>query len=129
MDFGNIKLKGIITIPVAQVSHGFSVGNVLYLNGSTYTLAIATSAAAAEVVGIVASVLDSDNFTMSLPGSKVIGLSSLTAGTVYFLSDSSAGSLTATEPTTLGNISKPVLIADSTTSGIFINQRGAEIVN
>ena len=123
------KIESIGKVSVAQASHGFAVGDVLYLNGSVYTKAIATSVATAEVIGIVATVTDGSNFIMALSGNRVTGLSGLTSGTVYFLSDSSAGLLTATEPTTLGNISKPVLIADSTTSGIFTNQRGAEVIN
>ena len=116
-------------ISVNQVAHSFVVGNVLYLNGSTYTLALATSAVTAEVIGIVTGVADADNFTIALPGNRITGLSGLTAGTVYFLSDSTAGLLTSTEPTTYKNISKPVLIADSTTSGVFTNQRGTEVIN
>ncbi len=49
-------------------------------------------------------------------GLNINGLSSLTAGETYFLSESSAGTLTAVEPS--GDyISKPVLLTDSGTSG------------
>jgi hypothetical protein len=51
-------------------------------------------------------------------------LSGLTAGTVYFLSPSSAGALTATAPTTVGQVSKPLLIAYTTTAGYFFDWRG-----
>jgi hypothetical protein len=54
-------------------------------------------------------------------------MTSLTAGSVYFLSPSTAGAITATEPTTEGQISKPVFVADSTTSGYFFNFRGSEV--
>lgn len=117
---------GTTTISVTQNAHGFSVGQALYLNSGTYTLAIATSAAAAEAVGVVSAVADSNNFTLAMGGS-VTGLSGLTAGTVYFISDSVAGQLTATEPTTAGNISKPMGVADTTTSLILINMRGAQV--
>lgn len=113
---------------IHQDTHGFVVGDVLYLNGTTYTKAIADAVATAEVVGIVSAVAaGTDDFTLS-GGGYVSGLSSLTAGTVYFLSPSSAGTMTATEPTTTGHISKPLFIADTTTSGYFFNFRGMEIM-
>jgi hypothetical protein len=111
---------------ITQNSHGFVIGNVLYLNGSTYTKSKADLPATAEVVGVVSRVVDTNTF-MLCGGGNIAGLSGLTAGTVYFLSDSTAGLLTATEPTTIGNISKPLLIADSTTSGYFYNFRGVTV--
>lgn len=111
---------------VTQSSHGLSVGNLVYTTGSTYAKAKADADSTSEVVGIVSAVADSNNFTLTL-GGYVSGLSGLTAGTTYYLSDSSAGALTATEPSTAGYISKPVLVADSTTSGYFVNMRGVTI--
>ena len=109
---------------IAQTGHGFSVGNVLYHNGTTYALADKDAEATAEVVGIVQAVTDTDNYVLQY-GGYIDTLSGLTAGTVYFLGDS--GALTATEPTTAGQISKPLLIAVSTTAGYFFNMRGQEI--
>lgn len=117
------QAAGYVSRSVAQSSHGFTVGKVLYLVGTTYTLAQADTVVKAEAVGIVSTVTDANNFILTVSG-LVTGLSGLTAGTVYFLSPSSAGDLTATEPTTVGQVSKPLLIADSTTSGYFINFRG-----
>lgn len=111
---------------VNQSSHGFSVGNAIRHNGSSFVKAQADSAANAEVSGIVSEVSDSNNFTYKTAG-RITGLSSLTAGTVYFLDPVTAGALTATEPTTAGQISKPLLIATSTTAGDFFNMRGAVI--
>jgi hypothetical protein len=51
-------------------------------------------------------------------------MSGLTDGTTYFLSPTTAGALTATEPTAVGQVSKPVFIANSTVGGIFVNMRG-----
>lgn len=111
---------------VTQASHGFSVGDVLRLNGTTYVEAQADSDANAEVAGIVSTVTDVNTFNLSY-GGRITTLSGLTAGTVYFLSDATAGLLTATEPSASGSVSKPILIADTTTSGYFFNFRGAEI--
>jgi len=108
---------------ITQAAHSLVVGNVVYLNGGSYTLAIASSQAAAEVIGIVTAVANVNTFTLTF-GGLCTGLLALIPGTVYFLSDITAGALTATVTTTSGNISKPVLVANSTVSGYFINYRG-----
>lgn len=110
---------------VNQASHGLSVGNIIKYS-SSYLTAQADSAANAEAIGIVSTVVDSNNFILTSQG-YVSTLSGLTANTEYYLSPSSAGALTATEPTAVGQISKPVFYAISTTAGYFINYRGMEI--
>ena len=113
-----------LTKAIAQVAHGFAVGDLVYLVSTTYTKAIATSAAEAEVIGIVSAVADVDNFTLQFSG-RVTGLSGLTAGTTYFLSPTTAGTATATEPTTATQISKPVYVADTTTTSyLTLESRG-----
>jgi len=112
-----------LSLAVAQSSHGFSVGNVVYLSSGTYTLAKADNAATAEVAGIVSVVTDANNFTLLMYG-EITTLSALTAGTVYFLSASSAGAYTATQVTTVGYIDKPLMVALSTTAAFFTNMRG-----
>jgi hypothetical protein len=111
---------------ISQSGHGLTVGNVVRFNGTNYVKAQADSATNAEVVGIVSDVADVNTFTVTFVG-YVSGLSGLVAGTVYFLSDASAGALTATEPSDDGSVSKPLFIAISTTEGYFINMRGVEI--
>jgi len=49
----------------------------------------------------------------------------LKTGSVYFLFND--GLLTDTEPTDVGNITKPMLIAVTTSSGIIVNNRGIKI--
>lgn len=121
--------SGVATVQsVSQAAHGFAVGDVVYLNSTTYTKAIATSTAAAEAVGIVSAVADADNFSLLMEG-YITGLSGLTAGTVYYLSDSVAGALTATAPTTVGYVVKPLLVAATTAAGVFVNYRGNEITS
>lgn len=108
-------------------AHGFVVGELVYLNGSTWTKAIATSAAAAESIAMVTTVTDANTVVLTYSG-FVSGLSGLTAGDVMFLSPSSAGGMTATEPSTAGQISKPVGVAlSSTTFRMFDSSRGAII--
>jgi hypothetical protein len=103
------------SVSITQASHGFVVGDWLYLNGSTYTKAIANSANTASVVGIVSAVADPNTFTLTTSG-LVTGLTGLTAGSDYFLSGATAGLATLTEPTTTGYVSQPLGIAASTTS-------------
>jgi hypothetical protein len=111
------------TKSITQTAHGFSVQQVLKYNGTAYALAEADSNADQEVIGIVSTVTDANDFILTTNG-YVTGLSGLTAGTTYFLSATSPGTLTATEPTMIGQVSKPLLVADSTTSGYFTNYRG-----
>ena len=49
----------------------------------------------------------------------------LQTGSVYFMSN--GGSLTLTEPTDIGSITKPMLIAVTPSSGIIINSRGIKL--
>lgn len=117
-----------VTKSISQTTHGFAVGDVLKYASSTYAKAQADSASNAEVVGIVSAVADANTFTLLTHG-YISTLSGLTANTTYFLSASSAGALTSTEPSTVGQISKPVLRAVSTTAGYFMNMRGAAVTS
>lgn len=102
------------SIEVVQVAHGFAVGDVLRSSGTdgAYAKAQADSEANAEVIGIVTVVTDADNFTLVLSGKVDVAAAvpNQTAGTVLYLSDSTAGALTATEPSAVGSISKPVAV-------------------
>ena len=117
---------GGTTDRVTQASHGFVVGDVLYLSGSTYTKAIATAANTAEVVGVVSRVLDGSTFDLTLSG-EVTGLSGLVAGEAYFLSPSSAGGITVTEPSVIGQVSVPVGVASSATTLYVAPKRGSVV--
>jgi hypothetical protein len=111
---------------VYQASHGFSVGQWLYNNGTDFVLASTASTAASQVVGVVTAVINTNVFTIAYAG-RVDTLSGLTAGATYYLSGT-AGQITATDPSaTFNSLSKPVLVALTATSGVVINQRG--IVN
>lgn len=115
-----------VTKSVAQVAHGLAAGNVVKFT-SSYAKAQANSEANAEVVGYVTAVADADNFTLLREGYVSTGLSGLTAGTTYFLSDATAGALTATPPTTSGYVQIPLLVALSATTGWFGITRGVVV--
>lgn len=124
---GSVPAGNSISNSITQAAHGFSVQDAIYLSGAlTYAKAKADNIATAEGVGIVSAVASANAFTITTAG-YIPGLSGLTAGTVYWLSDATAGLLTATAPTTPGNIQKPMFLPDSTTSGYLINYRGEVI--
>lgn len=113
-----------LSVAVNQVAHGFSTQQVVYFNGTVWALA---QADASSTLGLaVVAVVDVDNFIAYLAG-QVTGLSGLTAGQYYFVSDSVAGSLTTTEPTAQTSYSNPLLFALSATSGIVLPFRPSKI--
>lgn len=116
---------------VAQTAHGLSVGNVIKSTGAnTYGKAQANSVANSEVVGVVTVVPDANNFTFVAQGIITTGVPAQAAGTVMFLDPGTAGALTVTEPSTAGQVSKPVLIIlENATKAVFQNFRGVEIID
>ena len=125
---------GAATIKTTYASHGLAVGDVVKPSGTDnqYNKALATTAANAEVVGIV-TVVSGNDVTITISGEITTGAVSgfdyadATAGTILFLS-ASAGLLTSTEPTTEGQISKPVaVITQDDAKIVLIIQRGEVI--
>jgi hypothetical protein len=104
-------------------ANSFAEGNVVYFDGTNYVLASNTAANLAEAIGVV-SAASATKFTVTELG-YMEGLSGLTPGEVYFLDN--AGGLTAVEPTTIGSVSKPMLIAVSATAGFVLNYRGTVV--
>lgn len=114
-------------VTVNQTAHGFTGGEVIRNSGvdDTYVRAQADSAAHAEVVGIVTNVINANNFEFTTEGLVVSNVPVVAAGTVYFLSASVAGALTTTEPSTAGQVSKPLaIILESGGKMLFENWRG-----
>jgi Repeat of unknown function (DUF5907) len=117
-----------MAVQIMQVAHGFSIGEVLYYDGLVYARANADDVLTSDVVGIVSEVIDADNFSLAT-GGMISGIAGLSPGSVYFLSDTVAGALTLTEPTTVDHVSKPLLMAVSESSGVFVNYRGIVAVD
>lgn len=78
----------------------------------------------AEAVGII-ELATGSNFRVVLEG-YIAGLSGLTAGVTYYLSASTAGLLTSTDPNiaNVSYVSKPMLDAYTTTTGYVLTLRG-----
>ena len=124
--------NGTMGVPITQSSHPFQVGDVVRSSGSdgAYAKAQANNAANAEVVGIVIARADDNNFTLSVSSriSVAAAVPNNTAGTVLFLSPTSAGDLQTAEPSTAGQISKPVAVVTTANSEmILLNYRGESI--
>jgi len=136
-DFG-ISGGGLTaTIDVNQISHGFSIGQLIYRKSdSTYGLAIADSLhdEMSDVVGLVIDVIDANNFIYQyLVGEYVKGTGTFPVGSVgdaVFLSNSTAGEMTTTAPSSIGDISKPIgIIINSNSKMILFHMRGIIITN
>jgi len=98
-----------ITVNVNQTTHGLVVGNPIKVLGvNTFEKAQADSAANAEVVGIVITVIDVDNFTYVTEGIVTTGVPVFAAGTVLFLDPDNAGVLVDTETNTIGEVNLPL---------------------
>lgn len=113
-----------IFMVVNQTSHGFTTGQAVYYTGSVWALAEANSAGTLGI-GIV-SFVDANNFNLYQAG-LLTGLSGLTAGQYYFVSDATSGLLTSTQPTSVSSYSNPLLFALSTTTGLVLPFRPSGI--
>ncbi|HEY4360334.1 MAG TPA: tail fiber protein [Bryobacteraceae bacterium] len=100
---------------INQASHGFAVGDIIYYTGSAYSKAKADASGTVHAVGVVSAVADANNFTFINEG-VITGLTSLSSGSIYYLSGATAGASTTTAPTTAGQFDKQIFIATSTTT-------------
>ena len=112
------------SITITMDGSAFTVGNLVYYTGSVYAKANNTDPTKCDVVGMVTAITGTTSFVITTTG-YITGLSGLTAGTQYFLN--SSGTLSASDTTTPGQVSKPVFVANSTTSGYLNIMRGVVI--
>ena len=115
------------TQAVNQTAHGLSVGNVIHWNGTAFVKAQALYEYGgdheSDVYGVVTTVTDANNFVVTTSG-MATGLSGLTPGSMYYLSEVTAGLLTVQQPTADSTVVVPVLIAKSATTGQMAMQEG-----
>jgi hypothetical protein len=119
--FGNPIGSPIITV---LQSNTYSDGQAVYFNGTDWQLANASSGDTLAI-GVIKNVTI-DGFTVYLAG-PITGLSGLSSGQYYFVSDSVAGLLTSTEPTDIGSYSNPILFATSATEGVVLQYRPSAV--
>jgi hypothetical protein len=109
---------------IAETGHGYVVGDVIRQAAANVTTkAQANNEVNANAIGIVKSINGANEFTLQTNG-YITGLPTLVANTLYYLDPTTPGPLTNTKPTTVGQVVKPMLITDTTTSGYILEQRG-----
>lgn len=100
-----------------------SAGDLIYINGSGQMLkADADSASKAAVGFVLSSVSNGATGTAYLGGGLITGLTSLTSGAAYFLSQT-AGGITTTAPSGTNVIVQSVGYAASATVLVFLPQQ------
>lgn len=121
-------------VDVIQNGNGFSVGNWLRISTPTtgpnqvkYVLAQANNLANSQSVGVVTNIINANQFQLQFAGYNTGAVTednlhaTLTPSTVYYLSSTMPGTITATDPITLGGISKPLFISEQTTGTVTSN--------
>lgn len=109
---------------ITQTAHGFVAGNVLTHNTTLWIKAKADDATTADALGVVESVTAND-FVIVYAGVITI-TAAFTAGSMHFLSTTTAGAFTTTEPS-VGSIVKPVLYGITTGIANVVIQRGIRV--
>ncbi len=107
-------------------ANSFVAGDIVRRTSVGYTKAQADSAANAETLGLIESATGSD-FTIVYFGKLSLTAHGFTVGDVIFLSAGTAGLLTATEPSTAGQVSKPVALALDADNLLVTNMRGIQL--
>jgi hypothetical protein len=108
-------------------THAFAVGNWIYRKSDgTFALAKSDSENTAEVMGVVVKINGTTDFWYVTEG-YVTGLSGMTAGTVQWLSPTTAGAQTETKPSVLGQIESPLGVALSATEMNVNIMRGTAV--
>ena len=127
-----------MVISVTHTSHGFDSGDLgkpMRSSGTNgqFVVARANSAANAEVVGVLTSVEDANNYTITSTGIVDVAEAipdAATAGQVLFVAEADDTVLTATEPTAVGAVSKPVaVIIEQNAKMLLIHYRGEVITS
>jgi hypothetical protein len=133
---GPISFNGEVVIPnssfkvsgITTGTSGYTFGSVVRINSSGYTAAKANDPDSAEVVGVISSQTSSYSVVTVLGringNFQTVAGGTLSPGCVYFLSGTTAGYITTTEPTTIGYVSKPVILGLGETAGVVLQYRG-----
>lgn len=119
--------SGDIITTISQDTTGLSVGDWVRVNGAgLYVPAQANTPENSDVKGVVREIITvgvNGQFRLQQAGyipSGTPGFSGFLVNQTYYLSDTTQGTMTQTEPTLNGSISQPVFGADSADSGWVI---------
>jgi len=114
-----VENEALLGRTINKAGHGFTVGMPLGLDASgNWFRCDNTSADSAEVIGVVAAVVDAAAFRLVTEG-YISGLPNDVLG-VYFVG-ATPGTLTATAPVAPA-VHKPVLIRDTATTGYVVHR-------
>ena len=119
-DHGGGGSSGDNTIENIACVASVAVGNVVRLSGTTVINALADSFTNSKAIGICVSKSSSTVCNVQVTGFTADIFGGLSANTLYFLSDSTPGSITTTPPTASGAVVLQVGTPKSATS-IVIN--------
>lgn len=113
----------VVGVNVTQAAHGFTTGTPVCFNGTTW---VAAKADSADTIGThVVQLIDTDHFVAVMCG-VVTGMSGLSAGEWYLVSETTPGLLTTTPPTS--GFSNPIGQALTVDSLMVFPYRAQEIV-
>lgn len=119
-------------ILVNQRNHNFQVCDVVRSDytSNSFTKAQADTADNSEMVGLVDEIVDKDNFYLLQTGELLSDrVPDQPAGTVMFLSVATPGLMTATVPSSTGEISKPVAeIIEPRRRLLVLHYRGVRVI-
>lgn len=119
--------------PVNQNAHGFDNGDVVTYDGADWVLAQSDSVANCGLIHIVRKI-NADSFYVTQAGfvsnlvrTPINPATAFIPGTTYYLSETTAGRLSATPPTGTNQILLPCFKAYTATSGFFFGNDGTAI--
>ena len=117
---------------VTETAHGFAVGNVIAQYGGSdstpgnWHKAQGDTLQHAQGIGIVTSVPSANSFVVSQ--GYLTGLSGFSGGTNYYVSPSTAGTLTTTKPTTTGQVDSIAFHATGSNRGYLFPNLNPHVV-
>jgi len=134
---GKVDFTGEAVVPnisfkiygITSGSSGYTFGSVIRTNGiNGYTLACADNPDNAESLAVI-SAMNSTYSVASMLGKitgnfNTVAGGTLFSGCIYFLDPTNPGKITTTEPVTVGQVSKPVIMGLSGDTGIILQYRG-----
>jgi hypothetical protein len=106
-----------LTTNITQYNHGFSIGTAVAYSGGSYVKAISDGSPDGFALGLVTQVYDTNTFSLTQSGFLTGFTAGLSANSTYYLSDTVAGLITTTEPTTDGSYSQLMFISVLSNSG------------
>lgn len=116
-------------ITVTQATAGLAVENVMYLSAAnTYAKAKADALATASAVGIIIEIIDANTFVLQTSGYQSGYITGKADATVYYLSPITAGLMTLTKPTTVGQFIKQIYISNTASTGYIQETQPEEIL-